>query len=225
MKWMQLLARITPFCDQMYTFLNLCDNLIKFLEVKLTKWLYYFYTIDGNKAPWCWKRANNGGKNRWDTSASSGASFFAWWWTARDHAKGTDGRRSVSPVVSFPPSFEREFSSKEGRLGTRQDWIGAGGGGEAVTFPLHFARHHLRAHARTLPLGSAFKQGNVCIGQLYWLVAGLLAGGRSAASKERLQAPLTLSPLLGWSITSCSPFYRLCSPSTLFMIFIYFLVF
>ena len=74
MKWMQLLVQITPFCDQMYTFLNLCDKLLKFLEVKLTKWLYYFarYTIDGNKAP-SWKKANNGGKNRWDTAASSGA--------------------------------------------------------------------------------------------------------------------------------------------------------
>ena len=31
-----------------------------------------------------------------------------WWYTARDHGKGTDGRRSaVSPVVSFPPSFAR----------------------------------------------------------------------------------------------------------------------
>ena len=37
-----------------------------------------------------------------------------WWWTARDHGKGTDGRRSaVSPVVSFPPSFARTFSSRE----------------------------------------------------------------------------------------------------------------
>ena len=34
--------------------------------------------------------------------------------------KGTDGRRSaVSPVVSFPPSFARTFSSRERRLGTR----------------------------------------------------------------------------------------------------------
>ena len=31
-----------------------------------------------------------------------------WWWAARDHGKGTDGRPSaVSPVVSFPPSFAR----------------------------------------------------------------------------------------------------------------------
>ena len=37
-----------------------------------------------------------------------------WWWTARDHGKGTDGRRSdVSPVVFFPPSFARTFSSRE----------------------------------------------------------------------------------------------------------------
>ena len=59
-------------------------------------------------------------------ASSSGASFFAsqrrarnasdWWWTARDHGKGT----AVSPVVSFPPSFERTFSSRERRLGTRQ---------------------------------------------------------------------------------------------------------
>ena len=35
--------------------------------------------------------------------------------------KGTNGRRSdVSPVVSFPPSFARTFSSRERRLGTRQ---------------------------------------------------------------------------------------------------------
>ena len=38
-----------------------------------------------------------------------------WWWTARDHGKGT-----VSAVVSFPPSFARTFSSRERRLGTRQ---------------------------------------------------------------------------------------------------------
>ena len=52
-------------------------------------------------------------------ASSSGASFFAWqrrarnasdwWWTARDHGKGTD---------TFPPSFAR--TSKERRLGTRQ---------------------------------------------------------------------------------------------------------
>ena len=35
-----------------------------------------------------------------------------WWWTARNHGKGT--------VVSFPPSFPRTFSSRERRLGTRQ---------------------------------------------------------------------------------------------------------
>ena len=44
-----------------------------------------------------------------------------WWWTARDHGKGTDSRRSdVWPVVSFPPSFARTFSSRERRVGTRQ---------------------------------------------------------------------------------------------------------
>ena len=83
------------------------------------------------------------------------------------------GRRSVLPVVSFPPSFARTFSSKK-----RDVWIRGREGegrGEAVTFSLHFARHRLRAHARTLPLGSAFQQGNVCIGQLNWIVAGLLA--------------------------------------------------
>ena len=43
-----------------------------------------------------------------------------WWWNTRDHGKGIDGRRStVSPVVSFPPSFARTFSSKERRLDTR----------------------------------------------------------------------------------------------------------
>ena len=36
-----------------------------------------------------------------------------WWWTARDHGKGADG--------SFPPSFARSFSSRERRLGTRQE--------------------------------------------------------------------------------------------------------
>ena len=34
-----------------------------------------------------------------------------WWWTARDHGKGTHG---------FPSSFARAFSSRERRLGTRQ---------------------------------------------------------------------------------------------------------
>ena len=49
------------------------------------------------------------------------ASASDWWWTARDHGKGTHGRRSdVSPVVSFPPSFARTFSSRERRLGTWQ---------------------------------------------------------------------------------------------------------
>ena len=38
------------------------------------------------------------------------------------------GRRSALPVVSFPPSFARTFSSKERRLGTRQGGIGAGEG-------------------------------------------------------------------------------------------------
>ena len=36
-----------------------------------------------------------------------------WWWAARDHGKGTDGRRSkAKPDASFPPSFacERETS-------------------------------------------------------------------------------------------------------------------
>ena len=38
-----------------------------------------------------------------------------WWWTARDHGKGTDGRRSdVSPVVSFPPSFARTSRETSG---------------------------------------------------------------------------------------------------------------
>ena len=118
------------------------------------------------------------------------------------------GRRSALPVVSFPPSFARTFSSKERRLGTRQ------GRGETVTFSLHFARHHLLAQTRTLPLGSAFKQGNVCIGQLNWILAGLLAEGRSAASKERLQAALPLSPLLGSPITSCSPFFLKTKPGS-----------
>ena len=44
-----------------------------------------------------------------------------WWWTSRDHGKGTDGRRSaVSPVVSFPPSFACTCSWRERRLGARQ---------------------------------------------------------------------------------------------------------
>ena len=75
-------------------------------------------------------RSENWGSFTMTTEASSsGASFLAWqrrarnasnwWWTARDHGKGTDGGRSaVSPVVSFPPSFAR--TSKERRLGTRQ---------------------------------------------------------------------------------------------------------
>ena len=38
-----------------------------------------------------------------------------------DEPQGTMGRvQTVSPVVSFPPSFARTFSSKERRLGTRQ---------------------------------------------------------------------------------------------------------
>ena len=39
-----------------------------------------------------------------------------------DEPQGTMGRvqTAVSPVVSFPPSFARTFSSKERRLGTRQ---------------------------------------------------------------------------------------------------------
>ena len=36
-----------------------------------------------------------------------------------DEPQGTMGRVQ-SPVVSFPPSFARTFSSKERRLGTRQ---------------------------------------------------------------------------------------------------------
>ena len=39
-----------------------------------------------------------------------------WWWTARDHGR-------VQTAVSFPPSFEGTFSSKERRLGTRQNLI------------------------------------------------------------------------------------------------------
>ena len=120
------------------------------------------------------------------------------------------GRRSVLPVVSFPPSFARTFSSKK-----RDVWVrDREGRGEAVTFSLHFARHRLRAHARTLPLGSAFEQGNVCIGQLNWIVAGLLTEGRSAASKERLEAALPVSPLLGSPITSCSPFFLKTKPGS-----------
>ena len=70
---------------------------------------------------WCTRRR----ARIWEAASSSGASFFAgqrrarnasdWWWTARDHGKGTDGGRSV---VSFPPPFAR--TSKERRLGTRQ---------------------------------------------------------------------------------------------------------
>ena len=42
-----------------------------------------------------------------------------------DEPQGTMGRvqTAVSPVVSFPPSFARTFSSKERRLGTRQSPI------------------------------------------------------------------------------------------------------
>ena len=38
--------------------------------------------------------------------------------------------KRVSPVVSFPPSFARTFSSKERRLGTRQGLTGV------ITIPL-----------------------------------------------------------------------------------------
>ena len=41
-----------------------------------------------------------------------------------DEPQGTMGRVQTSSVVSFPPSFARTFSSKERRLGTRQDLIG-----------------------------------------------------------------------------------------------------
>ena len=67
---------------------------------------------------------------RFATASSSGASFFAWQRRARNewlvmNRKGPwEGYRRqaplFSPVVSFPPSFARTFSSKERRLGTRQ---------------------------------------------------------------------------------------------------------
>ena len=95
------------------------------------------------------------------------------------------GRRSALPVVSFPPSFARTFSPKERRLGTGQ------GRGEAVTFSLHFARHHLRAQTRTLPMGSAFKQGNVCIGQLRACLHG--GGGPQVGEVARLGGVTRLS--------------------------------
>ena len=43
-----------------------------------------------------------------------------------DESQGTMGRVQpvVSPVVSFPPSFARTFSSRERRLGTRQLFTG-----------------------------------------------------------------------------------------------------
>ena len=43
-----------------------------------------------------------------------------------DEPQGTMGRVQpvVSPVVSFPPSFVRTFSSRERRLGTRQLFTG-----------------------------------------------------------------------------------------------------
>ena len=44
-----------------------------------------------------------------------------WWRRTRDQGKGKEGRFSaVSPVFSFPPSFARQFSSSERRLGTGQ---------------------------------------------------------------------------------------------------------
>ena len=65
-----------------------------------------------------------------ETASSSGASFFAWQRRARNewlvmNRKGPwEGyRRQAKPVVSFPPSFARSFSSKERRLGTRQRWL------------------------------------------------------------------------------------------------------
>ena len=39
-----------------------------------------------------------------------------WWWTARDHGKGTD----VSPVVSFPPSFARTSRETSGYEADRE---------------------------------------------------------------------------------------------------------
>ena len=61
-----------------------------------------------------------------DTASSSGASFFAWQKACAkrvtgDEPQGTMGR--VQTAVSFPPSFEGTFSSKERRLGTRQNLI------------------------------------------------------------------------------------------------------
>ena len=61
-----------------------------------------------------------------DTASSSGTSFFAWQKACAkrvtgDEPQGTMGR--VQTAVSFPPSFEGTFSSKERRLGTRQNLI------------------------------------------------------------------------------------------------------
>ena len=63
-------------------------------------------------------------------SSSSDALFFAqrraqngsdWWQSARDQEKEKEERRSaVSPVLSFPPSSVRTFSSKERDLWVRR---------------------------------------------------------------------------------------------------------
>ena len=60
-------------------------------------------------------------------ASSSGASFFARQrrarneWLVMNRKEPWEGyRRQVKPVVSFPPSVARTFSSKERRLGTRQ---------------------------------------------------------------------------------------------------------
>ena len=62
-----------------------------------------------------------------NAASSSGASFFAWQrrarneWLVMNHKGPWEGyKRQAKPVVSFPPSCARTFSSKERRLGTRQ---------------------------------------------------------------------------------------------------------
>ena len=56
-----------------------------------------------------------------NSASSSGASFFAWQRRARNEWLVMNRKGPwKGPVVSFPPSFARTFSSKERRLGTRQ---------------------------------------------------------------------------------------------------------
>ena len=65
-------------------------------------------------------------------ASSSGASFFAWlrrarnasdwWWTARDHGKGIDGKICLTLARCLLPAFLCAHI-EERRLGPRQGWF------------------------------------------------------------------------------------------------------